>query len=660
MCEREIIKMFKKRKTKNSFAKPAKLRFAVFCILLLVNCSLLSALDFFLRPGVFMYLPMGDGNVTSGGLERYDLGGGINIGFDFDISSVLPNPINLGYFAGIEGGMITNPVMGDTPRNMITYSLGLGAGLYYFPLSRLFIRADGAAGIYQGAIDGLLTPLGFYWRGGGEIGFRFTPSLLLSAHSGWRQYEDPRDNRHPVNSGLYAGLTMQITLDLGGGSGRSGTESSFEQSDPIYPAFLQLYQTNSVGTVRIRNRENAEIRNVRLSFRAANFTSSEMLCGTVGTIPRGGQAELPLLADFSPAVLRFTDTGRILGELIIRYNFLGQERETVSVVTVASNSRNSVTDSDTSALAAFISPTSPEILEYSRYIIGLARSRRRIGHNQNMQNAIWLFEGLRSLGVRNAETNNLETEAQFPSETFVFGRGSSRDIALLYATTLESVGISSAFLKVGTDYLVAINLNMTQAAAETMFNTTDRILIIDNNCWLPLAMSSFDDGFMSSWMRGVISLNQAFANDDFVEFIITSDAWAVYPPAPLPELGTRVRPSDSEVVISESNIVIDQYILQELMPIIWRVETQVARGPTAALYNRLGILLARAGRIPEAKVNYERAANMGLVAAMTNRASLALSERDYDSAEYWFRLVLARDSQNQAAIRGMERVEGRR
>ena len=629
------------------------------CFLLLISHSSVFALDFLLRPKGFVFLPMGDGNLTPEGNTRYDIGGGVDLGFELDLSSVWPNPPGIGYSIGFEGGLTTNPMFSDTPKNLLAYSIGGSIGLYYFPLSRFFMRVDGTAGVYAFTLEKEISPAALYWRAGGELGFRFSPSFIIAANAGWRQYEDSRQGYNPAISGLSAGITAQLTLEARGSS-NEGSEGVLVQSDPVYPAFLQLYHTNPIGTVAVRNKENAEIRNVRLSFRAEPYTSSEFLCGSVDVIPKGRIEELPLLADFSPAVLRFTDDGRILGELVIRYNFLGQERVSVSAVTVASWNRNTITEGDTSSLAAFISPTSPEILEYSKYIAGLARSRRRTGHNQNMQFAIWLFEGLRSSGIRLGETYRTGNEVQFPAETLAFGTGSACDIALLFAASLESNGISSAFIKIGTDYIVAVDLSIGQAEAETLFSSNDRILNINGNIWLPVAMSSFNEGFMASWLRGVVSLNQAFERNEFVDFVLTQDAWSAYPPAPLPELGGHVNRVNTELVITEAARAMDQYITQDIMPLLWRVESQIRTGPTAALYNRLGIFLARAGRVTEAKTNYERAANMGSVAAMTNRGSLALTERDYGAAEYWFRQALARDSGNSAALRGIQRVEGRR
>jgi hypothetical protein len=47
---------------------------------------------------------------------------------------------------------------------------------------------------------------------------------------------------------------------------------------------------------------------------------------------------------------------------------------------------------------------------------------------------------------------------------------------------------------------------------------------------------------------------------------------------------------------------------------------------------------------------------MGSVPAMTNRGNLALIEKDYPAAERWFRQALTREPENQAALRGLEKV----
>jgi hypothetical protein len=615
----------------------------------------LPALDFNFRPRVFACFP--SEVASEKGNVMYGMGGGGDLGFEVDLSSVLSNPLGIGYTLGVEGGMLFSGIQTDVEKSVAIYSLGGGIGLYFFPLSRIFTRVDGAIGMYIPSLDGKTGYMDLFWRGGGEIGFRFTPGFTIAANAGWRQF---LIDSGVFNSGIYAGVTAQLGFQTGKDASREALGVVFDQDEGVYPAFMQLYQRNAAGWLVIRNNENAEIRDVRVSFRAPPYTASEFPCGVRSFIARGSSAELPLLADFSTEVLRFTDKGRILGEVVIRYRFLGKEREEVRSVILAANNRNMVTEGDAAALAAFISPTSPEVLNYTKNIAELARNDRRTGHNQNFQYAIWLLEGLRSGGIILSGAYADKAEAQFPAETLSFRSGSARDIALLFAGGLESVGIPAAFVQIENDFLVAVSLNVNQSAAETLFNGSGKILIINDRVWLPLSMSAFNEGFTTAWTRGVKALDDNFKAGKAADFVMVEEAWASYPPAPLPEQGGRAVRTDNAAAAREVNRAMQQYIAQEIQPVLNQVQAQVNASPTAALYNRLGILLVRAGRAADGKVNYERAAGMGFVPAMTNRGNLALIERDFAAAERWFRQALAKDSENSAAIRGLEQAMEKR
>jgi len=630
----------------------------LFLLLLIFNCSLLIGLDFNFRPRGYVHLPS-DTVTSNEGSAMYGMGGGGDLGFELDLSSAWPNPLGIGYTLGVEGGLLINPIQGKDEKNVSIYSAGGGMGLYFFPLSRLLFRVDGSVGAYIPGFDGQNGYTGMYWRGGGELGFRFTPDFTLAANAGWRQFQT---DGGLFNSGPYAGLTAQMTFRSGKNAGRETVGVSLDQREAVYPAFMQLYQKTAIGSLVIRNNENAEIRDVRVSFRASGYTASEFPCGTLAFLARGHRAELPLLADFSTDILRFTDKGRVLGEVVIRYRFLGREREAARSVILAVNDRNMSAGGDAAALAAFISPTSPEMADYAKSIAGLARNDRRAGHNQNFQYAIWLLEGLRAGGVILGSTyadktdNSRNAAVQFPAETLSFRSGSARDLALLFAGCLESVGIPAAFVQLENDFLVAVSLDVNTSAAETLFNGTGKILIVNDKVWLPLSMSAFNEGFAAAWTLGVNALDETFKAGKQADFVMVEEAWAVYPPAPLPEQGRRVVRTDAAAAAKEVNSAMQQYIEQEIQPVVRKVQAQLGAAPTAALYNRMGILQVRSGRIAEGKASYERAAGMGSVQAMTNRGSLALIERDYAAAERWFRQALSRDGKNSAALWGLEQV----
>jgi hypothetical protein len=621
----------------------------------------LFAFDFNIRPRGFVFLPLGDGNIAADGNERYSTTGGGDIGLEIDLASIWPNHLGIGFAAGIEGGLLLPPLKNSDDGNFQLYSFGGDLGLYYFPLSRLFTRLDAAFGVYQGIGDAGIGKPGMWWRFGGEAGVRFTPAFTLAANGGWRQYESVK-NSGAFNSGVYAGLTAQLTFEVKGGRARAdGVGADFAQDDGVYPVYLSLYQQNPVGTITIRNNENAEIRDVRVSFRGGTYTASEFQCGTIPLIAKGRGVDLPLYVDFSPELLNFTDSGRILGEVIIRYSFLGKEREAARTAMVRVHNRNTFSGGDWTGLAAFVSPTSPEVLEYAKYITGMARTERRAGLNQNMQFGMWLFEGLRANGIgvsSNKEQGTDNREIQFPAQTLAYRSGSVFDVGLLYAGALEAAGIQCAIIPLDTDFVVAIGLGIGEAAAGTLFNGTGRLLIVDNEVWLPLSMGALDSGFTKAWDAAALGLKERFSAGESLDFIFVEDAWGIYPPAPFPTLGVRISQSGREMVRRGAATALTEYTAAEIEPLVREAQRNAQSSGSAAGYNRLAVLQVRAGRMVEAKSAFERAAVMGSVSAMINRGNLALNEKDYTAAERWYKQALQVQPDNASAIRGMEQVTG--
>jgi hypothetical protein len=616
------------------------LKKALFAILTAMLCSAaVFSLDFSINPGGFVLIPMGDGNVNAKGLERYELGGGAGLGLDLDLSSIWPNPFGLGYTAGFEAGLAFSSYKSPAEGTLQLYRLGGGLGLYYFPLSRLFTRIDGGIGAFWGQGETSRTPAGLWMRFGGEAGFRFTPSFTLAAGAGWQQYQNPGEgpSRRKAGSlvfmsGLYAGLTARITFELGEKSGSNGVAASLTQDEGVYPALLSLYQNNEAGRITIRNNENAEIRNVRVYFRAGRYTASEYECGTLNLLVKGRSAEVPLYADFSGDILQFTDSGRILGEIVIRYSFLGKERETAAAASVMVLERGSYPSGDYASLAAFVSPTTPEVLEFAKNVTGLARNEHRTALNGNMQFAIWLFEALKSYGPnikgdRDVSSNPpFTTLVQFPSQTLAYRSGTVQDWGLLYAASLEASGISTAIIPLDATteggFIAAVNLGINETQAATLFNDFDKLLVINDTVWLPVSMGALNDGFIPAWDEAAAKLATVFEAGETVEFITLSDAWAGYPPAPFPSLEVRIAQADTAAMRTGAGAALNAYIASDIQPLITAVNTQIRQSPTAALYNRLGLLQIRAGNTTAARTAFQRAADMGSAAAKQNLENL--------------------------------------
>jgi hypothetical protein len=314
-------------------------------------------------------------------------------------------------------------------------------------------------------------------------------------------------------------------------------------------------------------------------------------------------------------------------------------------------------------------------LEFSKYITGLARTKRRTGLNGNLQFAVYLFHGLLENRIRMSGQESAlrqgpaQSEVQYPFQTIAYRTGSAIDVGLLYAGTLEAAGMRAAIIPqpgAGPDFIIAFSLGITEAAAAGQFNGLDSLLIINDEVWLPLSMGKFNDGFMESWKAGAEQLSAAFGAEESIDFIILEDAWSVYPPAPLPAQGIRINLPEQGAVNTAAGAALTAYIQQEIQPKIAAVQGQIRNASQqtaaqlAALYNQLGNLQVRAGNNAEAKSAFERAAGMGSVLAMINRGNIALLEKNYTQAEQWFAQALEAEPGNAAAAHGLEQTRANR
>jgi hypothetical protein len=635
-----------------------KIPIRVFALLLAIGgFACLPALDFSFRARPFVFIPVGEN------ADAHEVGYGGDLMFDVDLSSIFGTLFGIGYSAGIEGGMNIAPQKGGAGDNLQLTSVGFGLGLFYYPLSRLGVQGDGAFGFYKGVL-GQGSESSYWWRIGAGAGFRFTPSFNLLASGGYRSYND-KYSGGPLHSGIYAGLTAQFIIETGASA--ASVDIAVHQVEPLTPVFLSLYQQNPAAILTIINNESAEIRNVRISFRAENYTASELLCGTADIIQKRQRVELPLLADFSPQALNLTENSRIVGEVITRYEILGKSRTAVRSAAVSIYNRNTFRWMDSTGLAAFVSPTAPETLALAKRLTGLARTRLRPGINRDLQFGMYLFEGLPAAGIGYSETvptayadfrSNAEKldSIQFPFQTLAYRVGDLDDLGLVYAALLEASGIRAALIPLENDFIVALSPGLTEKGAEAHFNGNNNLLIIDDEVWVPLSIASISKGFAGSWAEAIKKLDAAFVSGENVEFIIVEDAWAIYPPADLPPQSLPPALPVEADVVKAADAAVKAYITTEIEPRIQAVNAQIRVNGTASLYNQAGLLYLRAGSNAQARTNFERAAGMNSTAAMLNLGNLAIVENDITTAERWFNRVLQLDPNNAAAKRGLDQA----
>ena len=603
----------------------------------------------FLTGGKTKYAEVGFGGMADVGADLFGL---VNVGAEFGYLAMPKN--NSGE---LEPG---------SDKIVSFFPFGLQLGAFFYPFSRLELDVGAVAGAYMSMTNGMNHYAPWY-RAFGDLSYRINPNVSVGGNISWIDFQNDSYWGNPGCAGITAGVSIKYKFD---------TEKIFhdviatvDQSESIFPLFYTVYKNSPFGTITIQNEESAEIKNVRVLFRAQKYTNSTIECGTIKQIRKHKKAEVAIVADFSDAILQFSEAGKIPGEIVVEYDLLGQHRSAVSQVIIPVYNRNQVRWTDQSVLSSYISTTSQEVLEFSKVLVGISRSHLRSGLNRNMQFAMYLFNGMNLAGISLASdtttpyaeyhTNpDLLDYIQYPFQTMLYKSGDKDELGILFMALLESVGIPAAFIPLENDFIVCINLNVNASKAKNLFDGYDRVLVIDDEIWIPVSMASLREGFINSWYRGIMALQECTENEIDFEFTSISEAWQSYPPAGF-STDASVRLSVNEKnLISTVETEMSRYVTAEFGPQIAAVQNRIkAEGASVTLYNQLGMLYVRAGMYSSAKPVYEMSAKMGSVSAMNNLGNICSLQKNFKEAKKWYEMALQYEPDNKTARKNLDRIE---
>ena len=639
-----------------------KVKVKIFVALLLLSiCLPASALEL-----VFSLTPELGFPFLTKGTQRYDpIGYGGMLDSGISLFSCLDLGTTAGFYAFPKNS--SNKFADDQAKNLFLVPIGLKTGLTAYPFSRLML-GTAVSGGFSMAISGSDMHYQPWYRADATIAFRVNPSFSIGLTASWIDYQFNTWWENPMLQGLTAGIALSYRFDTKKTSGSVSATAEFD--DYVFPLLHTIYKDNSFGMAYITNDETAEIRNIHVSLRSEGYTASQMECGVIQTLGKHKTAEIELIADFSDAILNFTENGQIPAEVVMEYELLGQKRTAVSQIIIPVYNRNQMRWADPAVIASYVSTNSQEVLEFSKYLVGISRRYLRTGLNRNMQFAMYVLEGMRLANIQlDSDPSTPYDEyhldpsildyIQYPYQTMLYKSGDKDDLGILFMSMLQSVGIETSFIATNDDFIVLFNTEIQSSKAGSLFDTDERIIILDDdNVWIPISMKALSEGFINSWYKAIEEINYVFEAEENYYFVGIADAWTLYPPAGFAS-GENVSLETSEQTISdavETDLV--RYITAEFGPQINAVLAQIKKeGASISLYNQLGMLYVRAGMYSNAIPVYQLSAKMGSIPAMNNLGNIASLQDNLEEAVKWYRKVLELDPENATARSNLNRIE---
>ena len=280
----------------------------------------------------------------------------------------------------------------------------------------------------------------------------------------------------------------------------------------IYPAYYRFYNTYPLAYATIQNTAGFGIE-VNIRSWIDGYTDGVRQSGYI-EIPKGEEKDIPVYLLFGPELMQTESREPAVIDLIV---------EARSGVTLTKNFSAQVTvhsrnawNGDIDKLTVFVTPDEPTVHQLSRASIKQDTTLAADPEMMKFKQARCLFEALTQRGIAYQSDPNIpydqDDRVQFAPRTLSLGTGDCDDLVVLYASLLESIGISAAFVDVrdpeltqGHVYLM-FDTGLAPEQGGLISSNEKRYLIREKKdkptIWIPVEVTLLQNGFEPAWRAG--------------------------------------------------------------------------------------------------------------------------------------------------------------
>jgi len=551
-----------------------------------------------------------------------------------------------------------------------------GQGGMQFQLNRaLSVQLKGEGGYFMASQNGSTDTASYnpYWSSGLGLSLEISKSLRVQAGTAWRSW-------YGLVSGV--GVNIGLAYHIGSGTERGtrlppgfvaiandgrGLAFAGSQLDSVFPIFYKHYDDHPIGRIVVRNFETAAATDIKAWVNVKRYMDEAKPAGVPLRVAAGAPGEILLYGLFTDSILEITEATKLPVSVVLEYMQYGKAYRDEFVGTLDVLDRNAITWDDDRKAAAFISSKDPEALTWSKTVATAIKDQMNLAVNQNLQAAMAIHETLRiqKFAYLKDPTSALETNnkqvvdfIQFPRQTLGFRSGKCSDLTVLYCSLLEAVGVSTALITTPGHIFMAIDLEMNPAEVSGVFSHPDDLIVRDGRVWLPIETTDRTEDFVTAWRDGARQWRDASAKKT-VGFIPVHDAWKEYQPVAYTAGGKIVAQPDTKAVSAAFKAELSSLIAGELGPRVAALQSEIRKkGPSPALYNRLGVLYARYGQLDNAEEQFALAIKSGKdnMSAVFNLGNILYLRGKYADALAYYTKVLNASPNNSKALLAISRA----
>ncbi|HVO39351.1 MAG TPA: hypothetical protein VMV03_10040 [Spirochaetia bacterium] len=406
----------------------------------------------------------------------------------------------------------------------------------------------------------------------------------------------------------------------------------------VFPALYRSYADHSLGRVTLQNTGSTTISGLSIRFFVPGLMKTPTAAAAPDALGVGQSVDAGVRALFDASILDRGEGGSVSAELTVEYTSGGKAYKETVIRPIGLLNRNAIRWTDDRKVGAFMTVNDPAFLRFSGQVVGMVDDLTTNVLTHNLLSAVRLFGAMKAAGIRYVvdpaspyETLSRDKAAidylRFPLETLDQKSGDCDDLAVLYNSLLESVGVPTAFIATPGHIFAAFDLGISPELAARVFPKSDAFIVRDDGIWIPVETTIIEEGFMKAWQAAALEWREGKTRGD-AAFFSTSEAWKVYVPSGFAGAQPVAVPPNSRVV-AFFNGDLDAFRAAALGPRETELLAALDKSPSPAADNHLGVLYAQFGLLDKALGRFEKAiAADGYIPALINAANVYVLRQD--------------------------------
>ena len=417
----------------------------------------------------------------------------------------------------------------------------------------------------------------------------------------------------------------------------------------VFSAAYKKYQSEPIGSVKLKNVGATDFGNLRLSFQIKEFMDFPSTV-EIPKIAASEVLEIPIKATFNNRILDVDEDTGVQVEVRLSYQRDGQKDDISLTQAMTIYGKNAIVWANPNMIGSFVTPKDDTLRNYVRQVVNIYQPDPG-PLNDKLVAAMAYFSSLTASGTNYivdpntpfAELRDDQIDyVQFPRETLRLKSGDCDDLSVLISAGLENLGIKTAFVEVPQHLFLMFDTGLKAAEADSISHDHSLLAIKDGNVWIPLEATMVNTSFNEAWAEGARKYRAAEAANN-LSIIDLRQAWSEYKPVTLRKANYTIelpQPRRTENLVRQAR---QRLLAKRVERLILPYQAMVENNPQdldARL--QIAILYTRYGLYADAEIAFEALNELAPEnsAVITNQGNLYLLQENYArAAENYARAV---------------------